>query len=344
MRIQRLLPGLLLAVFPLSGPAALSQDGSSQDVHVHKALVQDSAQVEEASAGAAPAPYVVTRGEGLLELLVPRSETLRYGAHLELGPVKARVGAVSLRAGVEEQKRSLLRPRNGSGGQAAWIEARAIGEYTVYTLDSRIETRFHDKEWPRLVHRMEQQGTERRRREVLIGSKDDRSALSYRADTRHGAPIGTRIWAQPTELSCPEGVLDSVGAVYLIRSMIRDGLDSTKFPMVDKHRLWSVEISLGEVQELEVTAGRFRARPVTLSTERLFPEDHPKEEDEGFSGPFGLRGQIQLWVEEVTGVPVLIAGTLPAGPLDIEIEIRLESFEGTPAEFGVLETDESPNG
>lgn len=301
--------------------------------------------MEEASAVAVPAPYVVTRGEGLLELLVPRNETLRYGAHLELGPVKARVGSVSLRAGVEEQKRSLLRPRNGGGDQAAWIEARAVGEYTVYTLDSRIETRFHDKEWPRLVHRMEQQGTERRRREVLIGSKGEGEALSYRADTRHGAPIGTRIWAQPTQLSCPEGVLDSVGAVYLVRSMIRDGLDSTTFPMVDKHRLWTVEISLGEVQELEVTAGRFRARPVTLSTERLLPEDHPQEEqDEGFAGPFGLRGQIQLWVDEITGVPVLIAGTLPAGPLDIEIEIRLESFEGTPAAFGAIDADESPNG
>ena len=126
MRIQRLLPGLLLGALPLSGSAASFQGLRTQD-----APVQESVQVEEASAGAVPAPYVVTRGEGLLELLVPRSETLNYGAHLELGLVKARVGSVSLRAGVEEQKRSLLRPRNGIGEQAAWIEARAVGEYTV---------------------------------------------------------------------------------------------------------------------------------------------------------------------------------------------------------------------
>ena len=305
-------------------------------------VTKERVQAEEASAEKVPAPFIVPRGEGLLELMIPQDESLTFGAHLELGVVRARVGKVTMRAGVEQPKRSLLRPKAGAGGETAWIEARAVGEYTVYSLDSRLETRFHAKDWPRVVHRMEQQGTERRRREILLGRRGDKDVLSYRSDTRTGAPVGTRIWRPSTELSAPAGAIDSVGAVYLVRSMIRDGLESTDITMVDKNRLWSVEISLGEPEEIEVTAGRFRARPVTLKTERLYPDDHPKEADEGFSGPFGLRGNIQLWVDEKSGVPVLIAGTLPAGPIDIDIEIRLESFEGTPVGFAALDADESP--
>lgn len=329
MRFLSTLPAVLVSVCLIAPPGR----------------AQEEARPTEAAVQKVAAPFVVERGEDLLELLVPRSETLRYGAHLELGPVRARVGSVSLRAGVEEQRRSLLRPRGGDPGEVAWIEARAVGEYTVYTLDSLLETRFFPKAWPAMVHRMEQQGTERRRRELMVGTKNESHLLAYRGDTSHGAPAGTRIWGQTTELSCPEGSLDSVGAVYLVRSMISEGVESVTFPMLDKHRLWEVEIQLGEIQQIEVSAGRFNVRPVTLATERLQPTDHPAEEEkESFSGPFGIRGNIQLFVDERTGVPVLIAGTLPAGPLDIELEIRLESYEGTPAEFAPLSADEEPNG
>lgn len=297
-------------------------------------------QSEVARADAEPAaPLEVARGEGFLPLLIPRKETLTYGAHLELGPVRSRVGTVTLRSGVEAQRKSLLRPKSGeSGEEVSWIEARAVGGYTVYSMDSVLETRFLQKDWPSLVNRMEQKGTERRRREVLVGTRAGERIATYRSDTTDGAPIGTRIWRDPVELSMPEGALDSIGAVYLVRTMMRDGIDSVSFPMFDKDHLWKVEIALGEAREIEVPAGRFLARPVSLNTERVVREGATidPDDDEQFSGPFGIRGSIHLWVQADSGVPVLIAGTLPAGPLTIDLEIKLESAVGTPLEFQAL--------
>jgi hypothetical protein len=88
----------------------------------------------------------------------------------------------------------------------------------------------------------------------------------------------------------------------------------------------------GEVLELQ--AGRFEAIPVLLSTKPWNPpgSDAPAAAPE-FAGPFGIRGEIQLWVEANSGVPLRIQGSLPAGPINIDIDIRLEQHAGTPAGF-----------
>ena len=333
MRTVRLLvPAALAVLLPLAGP-----------VQAQSPAPAEAAATSGAPEARTPAPLVVERGTERLPLLIPRDETLTYGARLQLGPVDARVGRVTLRSGVEVQRKSLLRPRSDSaaGKEQAWIEARAIGEYTVYSLDSVLESRYLPQDWPRLVHRMEQKGTEKRRREVLAGVKGGELTGTYRSDTSKGAPRGTRIWNDPVDLTMPEGVLDSVGAVYLVRTMVRDGLDRATFPMIDKNRLWQVEITLGDSQVIEVPAGRYAARPVLLATERTYREgEEENTDDEQFSGPFGIRGNIHLWVEERTGVPVRIQGTLPAGPLDIDLDIRLESSAGTPDSFAPVDASE----
>ena len=52
-----------------------------------------------------------------------------------------------------------------------------------------------------------------------------------------------------------------------------------------------------------------------------------------FEGLFGLRGAIELYVDETTGVPVKIAGDLPAGIFTFQVEVNLKSFKGTPEGF-----------
>lgn len=288
------------------------------------------------AASAPAAPLEVPRAVGQSPLLVPRAERLQYDVRLSLGPVDARVGTVTLESSVEPYRRSLLRPgaNTSAGTETGVLRARAFGEYTLYTLDHTLETRLLPQTWPRISASSDQQGTEKRRSELLLGERNGVPGGSYRNDTKHGAPRGSRVWGQPQEVTAPQGALDSLGSILLLRTMCRDQSTSERLVMVDKLRCWQVELTLGEITALELPAGRFRARPVTLTTSPWQPEgsDQPVEPAE-FSGPFGLRGNIQLWVEAATGVPLLIKGNLPAGPINVDIAIRLEKHSGTPAEF-----------
>jgi hypothetical protein len=203
-------------------------------------------------------------------------------------------------------------------------------------MDAQLETRFQPQDWPRLVHNYRHEGTEKRRRELLAGKRGDQWLASYRSDTKRGAPQGLRIWRPATEHPIPAAAVDSMGAVYLVRSMIVEGRESLRFPMLDKQGVWQVDVQLGAAEELTTPAGRFRGRPVTLVTTRIDPGAEAEAEEEGgghFEGPFGIRGRIELWMEEQTGVPLVILGAMPVLGSDLQIDIRLEQFEGTPAEF-----------
>jgi hypothetical protein len=296
-----------------------------------------SAGAQTPTAASAPAaPLEVPRAVGQAPLLVPRAERLQYEVRLSLGLVDARVGTVTLDSSVEPYRRSLLRPgaNTGAGRETGVLRARAFGEYTLYTLDHTLETRLLPQAWPRISASSDQQGTEKRRSELLLGERNGVPGGSYRNDTKHGAPRGSRVWGQPQEVTAPQGALDSLGSILLLRTMCRDQSTSERLVMVDKLRCWQVELTLGETAELELPAGRFSARPVTLTTSPWQPEGSDQAvEPAEFSGPFGLRGNIQLWVEAVTGVPLLIQGNLPAGPINVDIAIRLEKHSGTPAEF-----------
>ena len=315
--------GLLFAC-PLSGSPAPRADVQQQADSAPAPAVVSSPTVEETY-------LTVTRGEDLLDLLIPRNETLTFEARLGLGVIEAEVGTVTLSSRVVPYRASLLGGGGGeSGGETGSITARATGGYTVYELDSTLETRFQPTAWPAMIHRMTQAGTEKRRRETLVGTDAGKPRTTYRSDTRHGAPSGTRIWRPAEEVDAPVGVVDSLGGVFLVRTMLREGVDSVEVPVLDKDRVWNVTISLGESETIETGAGVFQARPVLLETTR---RDVQESDDEEFSGPFGIKGDIRLWVEESTGVPVVIAGTLPAGPLEIDLDIRLTSFEGCPEGF-----------
>ena len=52
-----------------------------------------------------------------------------------------------------------------------------------------------------------------------------------------------------------------------------------------------------------------------------------------FKGLFGIHGSLSFYLEEKSGVPVSIEGTVPIGPLNLIATIRLKSYTGTPDDF-----------
>ncbi|QDU85549.1 hypothetical protein Pla163_26810 [Planctomycetes bacterium Pla163] len=282
-------------------------------------------------------PFEVRLGDDYLPLLVPRGEVLEFVARVDVIGIKADAGRVSLKSEVRPFQAGLFAPKV-EGAETAWIEARALGEYGVYSMDSRIESLFQPQAWPSLVHRFTQTGTEQRRRELLVGVREEGSdpVLSYRTDTRTGAPKGTRIWRDPRWYDVPFGTVDTVGASYVVRSMIRDDRRVATLNTLDKERVWETALTLGAESFMETPAGTFRVREVHLATRLLSDrgqEADPEDADEGFSGPFGIRGHIRMFVEASTGIPIAVRGSVPAGPIDVGLQVLLTGYSGTPPEF-----------
>jgi len=315
-----------------------------------RVCAQDDPPVVETTPAAAPvvapdavlAPLEVRVGVSGLPLLVPRAERLEYHAYLELAGLDIDVGRVTVESSVKPYQAGLFAKKTeGPPLETGRVHARARGEYGVYSMDSNIETLLQPQAWPALVHQFEQKGTERRRREILVGTKEGEGRASFRSDTKNGAPKGTRIWREPSEFAAPAGSLDTLGAAFIVRGMIRDGRNVATLHLLDKDRLWEVVLTLDEPTAVETHAGRFQAREVRIATQRVSTAGVAidDEESEEFTGPFGLRGHIRMYVERYTGIPLVVMGRIPAGPIDIDIDIRLASFAGTPENFVALVGD-----
>lgn len=307
---------------------------SSGDTRAAEAVVIDvkaTRAVEASLAVADLVPLRIDRGEGEIALFVPRNEELVYEVNVAWGVIGAALGTVTMSSRVDPYKTSLLvpaKPTKGKPGETGWFKAHAYGEHLFYTLDATLDARHQPIDWPRVVYRSSQGGSESRRRELLIGNKDGKYTASYRRDTDKGAPRGTRIWKDPVYREIPAGVLDMTSAVYLVRTFIAGGLESIKFPVLDKLELWDMTISRGPLAQQSTPAGVFDAVQVILVADPYSGEE--EREEKKFEGLFGLHGGIQLWVDRKTGVPVRIQGEIPAGPITLSVDISLASFRGTP--------------
>ncbi len=339
MRFPALVASLLAPSLAAQSPAPAGQPA-----------VDEAAILEAAASRSGRMPHQIDRGEGLLPLFVPWDEELVFDVDVAWGVIGAALGTVTMSAGVEEYRTSLLVANapveaSGTNGEeipppmTCWMKAHAYGKHLLYTMDATLEARHQPQEWPRIVYHSTQKGSEERRRELLLGFKEEKAVSSYRRDTSTGAPRGTRIWRDPELRDIPAETLDMTSAVYLVRTFIMRGLERTEFPVIQKRKLWAITLELGEVLVHETPAGRFDAVEVILNAAR-HPDDllDVDDEDEGerFEGLFGLRGSIHLWVERHTGVPVRVQGEVPAGPLTLDVDISLSSFRGTPRAFQVV--------
>ena len=303
---------------------------------------------------------------GSAPIWIPRDEELVYRVRVDLGILgTVTAGQVVLRSGAERYVSGL--PPAGStqaaartGLEVGWIESHASGEAAGYRLDHVLHTRILPQPWPRIFYMSTQKGSDPRRRELKIGVTDGKPSSWYRNDghckgcdnPEHfvesnwvwGKPSHCgkckraehRTWRPSKSRAVPEGTLDTLSAVYLARETIRSGDESLRFPMVEKERLWDVEVRAGARRKIEVPAGRFDSRRVELVTRR--PPGEEVDEDERFEGMFGIRGKIQIWMEASSGVPVRIDGELPVPVIgDLEVQVELVRYRGAPEGFGPAE-------
>lgn len=308
-----------------------------------------------------PDALLFDRGEGELALWIPRDEELTFRVVLELGPLgDINAGEVVLSSGVDRYvsglpARGATESRSGEL-ETGWIRSHASGSYAGYHLDHELRARLLPQTWPRVFYTDTQSGSESRRRELKLGLQDGAPVASYRSDghckgcdnPEHfvksvwswGEPYhcgkckiaAHRVWNEPVRRPLPSGAVDMLSAVYLARSLVRDGRPATEFMLVDKLRLWQVHLVRGaNRRRIKTPAGSFNAQEIKLSTSVPRGESSAAKR---FEGLFGIRGALRIWLEMETGVPVLIEGELPVpvlGSLDVRVELK--SSRGTPRAF-----------
>jgi hypothetical protein len=309
-------------------------------------------------AGAKRGPFVMERGEGRQPIRFPRDEELVYDVALSLGVLGSpTVGKVTLTSKVEPYHRDgAQRSGAAEGGELeqALVAARAEGSYAVYSVEEVISTRVLPQVFPRLVHSTVQKGTENRRRELLLGRGPEGPTATYRSDghckdcedrahfvkptwpwddAHHcgGCKRGEhRVWRGPRSKPTPDGVVDMVSAVMLARTMVEQGRADASFMLVDRDKLWEIELARGRRGRRKTKAGEFDVVEVLLNTRPPKTEGAKGEE---FVGLFGLHGSISIWMHPESGVPVAITGLVPAGPITLDVSIELVRFRGAPEAF-----------
>lgn len=302
----------------------------------------------------------VERGPDELPLFVPPAEKLDFRVELSVGPIRnAGVGRVELSAGVEAYRSGLPLPGQALAdeGRMGWLRSLARGGYLGYSVEHEYISRHLPTDWPRVVFRDTQSGSENRRRELRIGVRDGEPLSIYRSDGHCGGcdrrehvvsgafpwqserhcrrckRAEHRVWRDPVSRALPVDTVDMLSAVYLARSLVLSGELTVTFPLIDRTRLWNVTLERGERAVVETRAGSFDAYRVVLSTS--LPEGEEPTDGE-FEGLFGIRGNIDIWVHASTGVPVLIGGVVPIGPLKLDASVSLSSYQGTPHAFAPL--------
>lgn len=320
----------------------------------------DEAGVTEASAArAAQLPeesLLIDRGEGHLPLRIPGAEELEFRVLVDLGIGDVNVGTVTLSSGIEPYRSGLPMPgaKGGDEQKSGWLRSNARGGHLGYELDHELKSTFQPVPFPRIFHRDTQTGTENRRRELKIGERGGASIATFQDDghcqgcdrlehvVSSSLPWGKdhhckkckraehRVWTEIEQREVPTETLDMLGAIYLSRSLLVEGLEETSFPMLDKLELWTVTLRPGGTKAIETKAGRFECIEMLLET--ALPEGEPGDRD--FSGIFGIRGEIHIWAEANTGVPVRIEGEVPVGDLfSLDVMVDLKRHEGTPQAF-----------
>jgi hypothetical protein len=296
---------------------------------------------------------------GQPEIWVPPGEVLEFLVDVDLGILgEASVGTVTMSSGVEPFVSGMPTPGqtlSSDGAMVGWVRSVARGGHLGYELDHSISTRFLPQEWPSLLNLEVQKGSENRKRELKIGVQDGAWVGTYRGNSHckgcerreHFVEAALpwndayhckkckraehRHWDVPKERAVPAQTVDVLGAVYLARTLVRDGLDELELQMLQKGNLWDVKLTRGVVATIRTSAGKFRCREVVLGVS--VPEGEEGASSK-FSGLFGIKGSIQIWVQESTGVPVLIEGDVPLGSImDLHARVKLSSYLGTPSAF-----------
>jgi len=334
-------------------------EAASTEVAASASALPASAEYGDPAQPATGELRIERAGEGVA-LLIPRGEELTFDVEVDLGALgEPTVGKVTLSSGVDPYVEGLPTRATGANRErkeVGWLKSTAKGQYLGYELDHELVARHLPQSMPSILLTDTQKGSEARRRKLKVGQFEGALTGVYEHDghckgctnrehfveskwvwgsashcDKCRDKMDHRVWRDPLSRKVPEGTLDMLSAVYLARAMVRLGVDETHFPMLDKQKLWNVELKRGKPRKVEVPAGTYECVEIRLKTS--MPEGE-KDDGKGFQGLFGIQGTIQIFFEARTGVPVLISGSLPVpviGELDVRVELK--SAKGVPAEF-----------
>ena len=303
----------------------------------------------------------ILRGEGKLGVWVPKAEHLEFDVLPDL-PIVGKVvaGQVVLEARVEAYVPGLPTAGASSDAPRKWmgsVDSLATGSALGYTLHEELKSRLLPQDFPRVFYTDTQTGSENRRKETKLGLLDGKQLDTFRGDGHckgcnnrehfvdsnwiwgkpshcDGCKRGEhRVWKPVKQREVPADTLDMLSAVYLARTMVREGRMEESLQLVDELTLWNVQLTQGVHKRIEVPAGKFDCVEVRLKSSVPKGEPAPKG---GFEGLFGLKGTIQVWLDARDGVPVQIQGEFPIKFLStaLDVYVQLKSYRGTPKTFG----------
>jgi len=301
---------------------------------------------------------LVVAMEGFPSFLIPENEQLDFDVVLNTPFGSPVVGEFILSAGLED-----YRPPLSAGPEAlaakpsknAWLRGNVRGAYELYTLDHTIEARIlPQQEWPRVVYRDVQTGSENRKRELKYGTRDGKPWAWFRSDhhcrgcdrAEHKVKkrvlffsrkdhcnkcrrMGHRDWSESKEFEIPPRSLDMLSSIYAARTMVREGMESMDISVLDRDKRWEMGLTRGETKRLTTPAGAFDC--VAIKLDARAPEGSGQKEK--FKGLFGVRGSLSIWLEQTTGVPVRLEGIIPAGLVSLDVRLELSEYRGTPRAF-----------
>ncbi|MFP4056549.1 MAG: DUF3108 domain-containing protein [Candidatus Brocadiia bacterium] len=124
---------------------------------------------------------------------------------------------------------------------------------------------------------------------------------------------------------------DMLAALYLARGLeLTPGTKAGPIIVVAKRDVWAIEVLPREEETIEVPAGTFQCVRVGLNpipANEHAMDSQEEDEEAGFEGPFGLKGDIAIYLDKATGRAVKVNGTKQADlkikTLDVGVEAEL---------------------
>lgn len=308
-------------------------------------------------------PFILLQPWALGDFEGPQIPAVSRDKMARLAPAALKLGERLLYEGSLAQGENYLHvghaelsSSRGANGHST-LRARARGARLGYVLDNRLMTILDENGLP-ILHRNEQQGTERRHKKIEFSAGGARFAKLKHCNSagcnseKHMVDavdfVGIIPWGTKSihckEKNCThrehyswqylkdhqfEGpYFDLLSAVFVARGLqFEVGGPGHTIAVVSDKELWIVEVRALKSEVLKVKAGEFDSLCLALE-----PKPAPGTDAKArFEGLFGLQGSLRIWIEKTSGRPILIEGDLPFAFLDFKARIELMKIQVIPS-------------
>ncbi|MGR3319879.1 MAG: DUF3108 domain-containing protein [Candidatus Anammoxibacter sp.] len=118
---------------------------------------------------------------------------------------------------------------------------------------------------------------------------------------------------------------DLLSALFIARTFdLKYGGEDHEIILADDRDLWKMRIHVAGEEIIETGIGKFDTLLLKLTG---IPFNSHAKNQQYFSGLFGLKGDMRLWVDKESKIPIRIRGTYPF-LFDVQVEILITSVEG----------------